>query len=105
MEETTQKHEPWNTPPVPRENKKVLAGVLAILFGGLGVHKFILRYQKEGAILVAVTVVGWATACFMIGIVIVGVTSLIGIIEGIIYLTKTDEEFYNTYQLNKKSWF
>jgi hypothetical protein len=30
---------------------------------------------------------------------------LIPIIEGIIYLTKSDEEFINTYQVNKKPWF
>jgi hypothetical protein len=33
------------------------------------------------------------------------VTSIIGLIEGIIYLTKTDEEFVNTYIVNKKGWF
>ena len=32
-------------------------------------------------------------------------TGIIGIIEGIIYLTKSDEEFYNTYQVGKKPWF
>jgi hypothetical protein len=32
-------------------------------------------------------------------------SSLIGLIEGIIYLTKTDEEFYQMYQVNKKGWF
>ena len=30
---------------------------------------------------------------------------LVGLIEGIIYLTKSDEEFYNTYQVGKKPWF
>ncbi|MCS6782816.1 MAG: hypothetical protein RMI89_04305 [Gloeomargarita sp. SKYBB_i_bin120] len=31
-------------------------------------------------------------------------TGIIGLIEGIIYLTKSDEEFVNTYILNKKGW-
>ena len=30
---------------------------------------------------------------------------LIGLIEGIIYLTKTDEDFYQTYVVEKKAWF
>jgi hypothetical protein len=30
---------------------------------------------------------------------------IIGLIEGIIYLTKTDEEFYQTYVVEKKAWF
>lgn len=31
--------------------------------------------------------------------------SLIALIEGIIYLTKSDEEFERTYVVNKKEWF
>lgn len=32
-------------------------------------------------------------------------TGVIGIIEGIIYLTKSDEDFFNIYQAGKKPWF
>jgi len=87
------------------DNKKILAGILAIVLGSLGVHKFILGYQKEGLILLGVTVVGYATLCLAIGAFILMVTGIIGLIEGIIYLTKSDEEFYQTYQVNKKPWF
>jgi TM2 domain-containing membrane protein YozV len=83
------------------ENKKVLAGVLAILLGALGVHKFILGYNKEGIIMLVTTLVIGGFTCGM-G---VGLMGIIGLIEGIIYLTKTDEEFYNTYQVGKKPWF
>ena len=31
--------------------------------------------------------------------------SIIGLIEGIMYLTKSDEEFYETYMLGEKTWF
>lgn len=87
------------------DNKKILVGILAIVFGQLGVHKFILGYQKEGIILLVATVIGYATMCFIIGSFIVMATAIIGLIEGIIYLTKSDEEFYNTYQVGKKPWF
>lgn len=87
------------------ENKKILAGILAIIFGSLGVHKFILGYQKEGIILLVITIIGYATMCFVVGTFIVMATGIIGLIEGIIYLTKSDEEFYNTYQVGKKPWF
>jgi len=87
------------------ENKKMLAGILAIVLGSLGVHKFILGYQKEGLILLGVTVVGYATLCIAIGAFILMATGIIGLIEGVIYLTKSDEEFYETYQANKKPWF
>ncbi len=75
------------------ENKKIIAGILAIIFGYLGIHKFILGYTKEGIIQIVASFV----TC--------GIASIIPFIEGIIYLTKTDEEFYNTYQVGKKPWF
>ncbi|MEZ4970828.1 MAG: TM2 domain-containing protein [Flavobacteriaceae bacterium] len=87
------------------DNKKILAGILAIVFGQLGVHKFILGYQKEGIILLVATVIGYVTMCFIIGSFIVMATAIVGLIEGIIYLTKSDEDFYNTYQVGKKPWF
>jgi len=87
------------------ENKKILAGILAILFGSLGIHKFILGYNKEGVILLAVTLLGYATTCIVVGAFFFWIPGLIGLIEGIIYLTKSDEEFYNTYQVGKKPWF
>ena len=75
------------------ESKRIVAGVLAIVLGGFAVHKFILGYTKTGIIQVILT---FATCGFV---------GLISFIEGIIYLTKTDEEFINTYQTNKKEWF
>lgn len=87
--------EEWNKPQPPQqENKKVVSGILAILLGWLGVHKFILGYTTEGIIVLVISVVSCGT-----------LSSLLGLIEGIIYLTKSDEEFYNTYQANKKGWF
>lgn len=80
-----------------KENKKVIAGILAIIFGAFGIHKFILGYQKEGLIMLLATLL----TCGILGTVMY----VIGIIEGIIYLTKSDEEFYNTYQVGKKPWF
>lgn len=76
-----------------QDNKKVLAGIMGILFGSFGIHKFVLGYTKEGVIQLIATVV----TC--------GVAGIIGFIEGIIYLTKSDDEFYQTYQVNKKPWF
>ena len=75
------------------ECKKVICGILAILLGGLGIHKFMLGYTKEGVIQIVATVV----TC--------GAASLIGLIEGIIYLTKSDEDFIQIYQVGHKGWF
>jgi TM2 domain-containing membrane protein YozV len=87
------------------DNKKILAGILGILFGSLGIHKFILGYNKEGIILLAITLLGYATTCIVVGAFFFWIPGLIGLIEGIIDLTKSDEEFYNTYQVGKKPWF
>ena len=87
------------------DNKKILAGILGIVLGSLGVHKFILGYNKEGGILLGITLIGIVLTCLGIGIFMIWISQLIGLIEGIIYLTKSDEEFYNTYQAGKKPWF
>jgi len=83
------------------DNKKMLAGILAIVLGAFGVHKFILGYTKEGIIMAVLTVVLMVLTCGMLGWLV----GVVGLIEGIIYLTKSDEEFYNTYQAGKKPWF
>ncbi|SNY95386.1 TM2 domain-containing protein [Flagellimonas pacifica] len=83
------------------DNKKILAGILAIVLGGFGIHKFILGYNKEGIILLICTIVLGIVTCGMANMVVWVVT----VVEGIIYLTKSDEEFYNTYQVGKKPWF
>jgi len=87
------------------DNKKILAGILAIILGAFGVHKFILGYNKEGGILLGITLIGMVLSCVGIGVLVVWATGIVGLVEGIIYLTKSDEEFYNTYQAGKKPWF
>lgn len=87
------------------ENKKVLVGVLAILVGGLGVHKFVLGYQKEGFVLLGISLAAYALSCVIIGLFFIWIPPVVGLIEGIVYLTKSNEEFYQTYQVNKKTWF
>ena len=88
-------------------DKKILAGILGIVLGGLGIHKFVLGYNQEGVILIGVYLVSIVIAMVTcgIGIPLIFVPTIIGIIEGIIYLTKSDEEFVQTYIVNKKPWF
>jgi len=76
-----------------QESKRVLAGVMGVVLGGLGIHRFVLDDVKGGILRIVITVV----TC--------GLGNLIGLIEGIIYLTKSDDEFVQTYQVDKKAWF
>lgn len=78
-------------------DKKLAAGIVAILIGSLGIHKFMLGYTKEGVIMLLVTVLTCGIAAVVPGI--------IGIVEGVLYLTKSDEEFVRTYIQGQKGWF
>ena len=74
-------------------DKKIAAGLCGILLGWAGIHKFILGYTNEGIIQL------------VIGLVTCGAGGIIGLVEGIIYLTKSDEEFVRTYIQGRKGWF
>jgi len=87
--------EPWNSQqPVQEDNQRLAAGLLAIVLGPLGIHKFLLGYTKEWIIWLVISICTCGS-----------VTALLGFIEGVIYLTKSEEEFYQTYQIDKKRWF
>lgn len=76
-------------------SKKILCGLLALFLGNLGIHKFILGYNGTGVLML------------LINLTCIGapVIRIISIVEGIIYLTKSDEDFYNIYMANRKDWF
>lgn len=88
------------TQPVGAE-KKIAAGICGILLGSLGIHKFILGYTTEGVITLLVSLIGGVVTCGVSSLIM----SVIGIVEGIMYLTKSDEEFSNTYITGRKGWF
>lgn len=79
------------------QKDRVAAGLLAIFVGGLGIHKFYLGYNKEGIITLVISIATCGAGA--------AVMSIIGLIEGIIYLTKTDEDFTYTYVDGYKGWF
>jgi len=79
----------------PADVNRIAVGVLAILFGWLGVHKFILGRTGQGAIMLLIS-------CTMIGMFPM---FMIGFVEGIIYLTRTDEDFHRIYVHGRRAWF
>ncbi len=85
---------------VPGAEKKIIAGLCGIFLGSLGVHKFVMGYTTEGVIMLLVTLFGGALTCGASS----GVMTVVGLIEGIIYLTKSDEEFVQTYLQDRKGW-
>lgn len=83
-----QQSAPFNAPPpasnLPLKNK-VAAGVLGILLGGIGVHKFYMGKIGMGILYI---LFAWT-----------GIPAIVGLIEGIIYLTMSDENFCSKYNV------
>ena len=79
----------------------VAAGLLAIFLGVLGIHKFYLGYNTAGFIMLAVTVLG---GIFTLSIA-AWVVWIIAIIEGVVYLTKSQSDFEQIYVMSKREWF
>ena len=68
-----------------RGKDKTTAGILGILLGGFGVHQFYLGSVGTGVILIAATLV----TC--------GIGAILGLVEGILLLTMSDEDFKKRY--------
>lgn len=88
---------PPSSPSSGVAGKKVAAGICGILIGGLGIHKFILGYTNAGLIMLLVSIL----TC---GIGLIPM-SIIGLVEGIMYLTKSDSEFEAQHGNNQRPWF
>lgn len=103
---TTNQQSQYQTKLLKNANsKRILAGIFGIILGHLGIHKFVLGYNNEGVILLTISLLGYATLCFLVGYFFILAAGIIGLVERIIYLTKSDWEFNETYIKNKKSWF
>ena len=105
---------PPYAPPAPvnpaiaaKASSKIAAGICGVLLGSLGVHKFILGYSGTGGIMLGVTLGCLVLGFMTCGITWLGITAMhiIGLIEGIVYLTKSDEEFVRIYVDGRKEWF
>lgn len=93
--------QPTYASPTMGTKDHVAAGLLAILFGMFGVHKFYLGYNTSGFIMLGVSVLG-GIITFTLAAWVMGI---IGIVEGILYLTKSQSEFDQMYVFNKREWF
>ena len=108
------------------ERTRLVAGLLAILLGWAGAHKFYLGMKRPaimqlavggGGVVVALVlgnifitlgifgigaVIGFLL--FGIGYIALMAAGILGLVEGIVYLTKSDEEFQTIYVTGKKEW-
>ena len=84
-----------------KQKDHIVAGLLAVFLGLFGLHKFYLGYNETAFIMLAVSIIG-SIVSFGLAAAVVWV---IAIVEGIIYLTKPQADFYRIYVLNKREWF
>ncbi len=113
------------------EKSRVAAGILGIFLGCLGIHKFYLGIPTAivhlivgggglGLLIVASVVAAGAAMTMsytgamvamvaalvlVLGWLIAAVSGIVGLIEGILYLTKSDEDFHSRYVIAKRRWF
>ena len=85
---------------------RTTAGILAILIGGIGIHKFYLGRTNPGIIMAVLWGFCFCSSFAFIlpffGCVALGI---IGIVEGIIILGKSDAQFQQEYVIGQKDWF
>ena len=82
--------QPNNYQPAPSEKSKVTAAILAILIGGFGIHYFYLGKTTGGIVFLLL-------CC-------TGIPSLLALIQGIMMLTMTDEQFLQKYVYTESSF-
>jgi TM2 domain-containing membrane protein YozV len=74
----------------PAAKDRATAGVLAILLGWLGIHHFYLGNTTIGIVYLLIALCSFGT-----------IAPVLGIVDGIIYLTKPEDQF----QRNYRNWF
>lgn len=82
------------------EKNKWVAALLAFIVGGLGIHKFYLGKNRAGIIMLVVFLGGILLAAIPTMIV-----SAVAFIECVIYIVKSDQQFYDDYVVGDRAWF
>ena len=77
------------------EKSRIAAALFAIFLGGIGIHKFYLGDTKMGLVYLIATSLLWFF--FWFTLILPFVPGIIAFIEGIIYLTMSDEAFREKY--------
>lgn len=87
---------PYGYPPAMggAPKQKSIAGILAILVGALGIHFFYLGQKSWGLVFLLGTVLTCGFGALL--------TTPVSIVQGIMYLCASDEDFYNKYVVQKR---
>ncbi len=77
-----------------------MAALLAFIAGGLGIHKFYLGKNTAGIIMLVVFLGGIILAAIPTIII-----SVVAFIECVIYVVKSEQQFYDEYVVGDRAWF
>src|SRR5579884_2133572 len=86
------------------DKNKIVAAILALLFGGLGIHGFYLGNTTMGITLLAATIISFVLMFVIIGVFLLPIIGVICLVQAILYLVASDQYFYQKYVVEKR-WF
>lgn len=89
MAKLNQKRRMYSTENTDTISKKRLCGIMAIIFGGLGVQYYIIGK------------IGGGIVTFLLTLVTCGLWSFLTLIQGILILTMSEEKFYQKYMSSR----
>lgn len=78
-----------------------VAGVLAVVLGAFGMHKFYLGYHEQGFLLLLATI---AVGSVSFGLAILAIW-MVAFVEGVNYFTLSQSEFERIYVEGTHNWF
>ncbi|MDP9310394.1 MAG: TM2 domain-containing protein [Chloroflexota bacterium] len=90
--------------PYVEQKSKVAAALLAFFLGGLGVHGFYLGNSSMGVTLLLIWLISWPLLFVGIGFLGLSAVGLISLIQTILYIAASDQEFHHKYVVSKR-WF
>jgi TM2 domain-containing membrane protein YozV/cold shock CspA family protein len=82
------------------DKNRIVAALLAFFLGWLGIHKFYLGKTNAGIIMLLCGTIGWLLLAIPPAVI-----GVIALIEFIIYLVKSDQQFHQDYVVGTKDWF
>lgn len=77
--------------------KKIIAGLLALFLGNIGVHWFYLNENKKGLMYLITTVCGWIGLIVLIGIIPIVIIAVMALIDAIKFLAMDEKKFNERY--------
>ncbi|MBP3299359.1 MAG: DUF4339 domain-containing protein [Muribaculaceae bacterium] len=81
----------------------VVAGILALLLGGLGIQYFYMGKPAGGAICLAILLVGILTSLLVIGAILLTIWGILMFVQGIMMLTMSQQQFDQKYVYSQSS--